>query len=163
MANSSTVSVNDQILASQYNDLRADVLDSTTGHGHTEAADDGKPLYFALNYIIGDGINSIEVGLKGFLEIPFAATIKQWTLMADQAGDIVIDIWKDTYANFPPTDADTITGANEPSLSAAQKAQDSTLTGWTTSISAGDILAFNVDSAATVTQVTLALKMVRGI
>jgi len=81
------------------------------------------------------------------------------TLLADVSGSIVIDIWKDTYANFPPTVADTITASAKPTLASAQKAQDSTLTGWTTTIAAGDILAFNVDSITTVTRVTLSLKV----
>ena len=41
----------------------------------------------------------------------------------------------------------------------AQKSQDSTLTGWTTAVAAGDILAFNVDSTATITRVTISLKV----
>jgi len=79
-------------------------------------------------------------------------------MLADQSGSIVVDIWKDTYANFPPADADSITAAAPPTISSAQKAQDSTLTGWTTAVAAGDILAFNVDSVATVTRVTLSIK-----
>jgi len=33
------------------------------------------------------------------------------------------------------------------------------LTDWTKTISAGDVLAFNVDSAATITRVTLLLRV----
>ncbi|GAI52053.1 unnamed protein product, partial [marine sediment metagenome] len=77
----------------------------------------------------------------------------------DISGSIVIDIWKDTYANFPPTDADSITASAPPTISTAQKSQDATLIGWTKTINAGDILAFNVDSCATITRVTLALKI----
>jgi len=80
-------------------------------------------------------------------------------MLADQSGSIVVDIWKDTYANFPPTDADSITASAPPTISSAQKSQDSTLTGWTKSISSGDILAFNVDSCATITRVTISLKV----
>jgi hypothetical protein len=35
------------------------------------------------------------------------------------------------------------------------------LTGWTTSISAGDVLRFNVDSVTTCTRVTLSLLVTR--
>ena len=80
-------------------------------------------------------------------------------MLADQSGSAVVDIWKDSYANYPPTDADTITAAAVPTISAATKSQDSTLTGWTTSITAGDILGFNVDSAATIERLTLILKV----
>jgi hypothetical protein len=117
------------------------------------------PVISSITFIIDGGGSAITTGQKGHLEIPFDCEIQRVTLLADQSGSIVIDIWKDTYANFPPTDADSITSAAPPTLSAAQKYQDSTLTGWTKTINAGDILAFNVDSAATVTRITLALKV----
>lgn len=112
-----------------------------------------------LTFIIDGGAAAIETGQKGHLEIPFKCEIERVTLLADQVGSIVIDIWKDTYANFPPTDADSITSATPPTISAAQKSQDATLTGWTKTINTGDILAFNVDSCATIQRVTLALKV----
>jgi hypothetical protein len=113
----------------------------------------------SLTFIIDGGGSAITTGQKGHLEIPFACTIKQVTLLADQSGSIVVDIWKDTYANFPPIDADSITASAPPTISSAQKSQDSTLTGWTKSISSGDILAFNVDSCATITRVTISLEV----
>jgi len=115
----------------------------------------------SITFIIDGGGSAITTGLKGFLEIPFACTITQVTMSADASGSIVVDIWKDTYANFPPTDADSITASAPPTISSAQKSQDSTLTGWTKSISAGDILAFNVDSCTTITRVTISLKVER--
>lgn len=113
----------------------------------------------SLTFIIDGGGSVIAAGEKGHLRIPFACEIERVTLLVDQSGSIVIDIWKDTYANFPPTNADSITAATPPTITAAQKSEDTTLTGWTKAISAGDILAFNVDSAATITRVTLSLKV----
>lgn len=115
----------------------------------------------SITFIIDGGGAAIATGEKGDITIPFACTISEWTLLADQSGSIVVDIWKDTYANYPPTVADTITASAKPTISASTKGQSSTLTGWTTSISAGDILAFNVDSASTVQRVTLSLKITR--
>ena len=112
----------------------------------------------AITFIIDGGGSVITTGVKGYLEIPFACTITQVTTLADQSGSIVVDIWKDTYANFPPAVADTITASAKPTLSSAQKAQDSTLTGWTTAIAAGDILAFNVDSITTCERVTISIR-----
>jgi len=111
--------------------------------------------------LIIDGGAAITTGVKGFLEIPFACTITRATTLADQSGSIVVDIWKDTYANFPPTDADSITSATPPTISSATKAQDSTLTSWTKTITAGDILAFNVDSCTTIERVTISLTVER--
>lgn len=113
----------------------------------------------SITFIIDGGGSAITTGQKGHLEIPFACTINQVTMLADQSGSIVVDIWKDIYANFPPTDADSITASAPPTITTAQKSQDATLTGWTAAIAAGDILAFNVDSCATITRVTIALKV----
>ena len=113
----------------------------------------------ALTFIIDGGGSAITTGIKGDLEIPFACTIEEVIVLADQTGSIVVDIWKDTYANFPPTDADSITASATPTLSSAIKAQNNTLTGWTTSIVAGDILRFNVDSATTVQRVSIILQV----
>jgi hypothetical protein len=122
---------------------------------------DSRILTQTLTFVIGDGVSAITTGITGDIEIPFACTINQVTLLADQSGSIVIDIWKDTYANYPPTGADSITASAKPTISAATKSQDATLTGWTTSITAGDILRFNVDSAATITRVTVSLRVTK--
>ncbi len=115
----------------------------------------------ALGITIDGGGIAITTGVKGYLSVPFACTITANTLLSTDAaatvGSIVIDIWKDTYANYPPTIADTITASAKPTLSSANKSTDSTLTGWTVAVAAGDVLAFNVDSATTVTRVTLVL------
>lgn len=112
-----------------------------------------------ITFIIDGGGSAITTGVKGFLEIPFACTITGWTILADQSGSIVVDVWKDTYANFPPTVADTIAGTEKPTLSSVQKNQDLSLSTWTTAITAGDILAFNVDSITTVTRVTISIRV----
>ena len=114
-----------------------------------------------ITFIIDGGGSAITTGVKGDLEIPFACTINRATVLLDQSGSIVIDVWKDTYANYPPTNADSICASAKPTVSSATKSQDSTLTGWTTSISAGDTLRFNVDSITTATRATLSLKITK--
>jgi len=113
----------------------------------------------AIIFIIDGGGSAITTGEKGHIRIPFKCEIQKVTLLADQSGSIVIDIWKDTYANYPPTDADSITSATPPTISAAKKSENSDLTNWTKTINADDILAFNVDSAATITRVVLILNV----
>lgn len=117
---------------------------------------------FDVAFIIDGGGSAITTGIKGDLSLDFAATINQVTLLADQSGSIVIDIWKDTYANYPPTVADTITASAKPTITTATKSKDSTLTGWTTSVASGDTLRFNVDSITTCTRVVVVLKMTRA-
>lgn len=113
---------------------------------------------WGLSIILGNGQEVVPTGILGFIEMPFDGAIEAVRLLADVSGSIVVDIWKDTYANYPPTDADSITASAPPTLSSAEKSEDSTLTGWTKTFAKGDILAFNVDSATTVKQVTLSLR-----
>lgn len=112
-----------------------------------------------LNIVINGGGSTITTGIVGDVELDFAATILRWTLLANAAGSIVVNVWKAAYAGFPPTVANKITASAPPTISSANKAQSSTLTGWTTAISPGDTLRFNVDSVATIQRVTLALDL----
>lgn len=113
-----------------------------------------------LVFVIDGGGATITTGIKGDLPpLDFACTINTVTLLADQSGSIVIDIWKDTYANFPPTVADTIAASAKPTISTAVKSQDATLTGWTTALAAGDVLRFNVDSITSCQRVVIGLKV----
>lgn len=109
----------------------------------------------AIIYVIDGGGSAITTGSKGFLSVPAGYTITGWTLVADQSGSAVVDVKKSTYAGFPTTS--TITGADKPTLSAVQNNQNLSVTLWTTAITAGDILEFNVDSATTVTRLTLTI------
>lgn len=115
--------------------------------------------YRTLNFVIDGGGSVITTGIKGDVILDFDCSVKSWTVLADQSGSIVIDVWKDSYANYPPTVADTITASAKPTLSSATKNQDTTLTGWTTAITAGQTLRFNVDSITTCTRVLVSLKL----
>jgi len=114
-----------------------------------------------IQFIIDGGGSAITTGVKGDIMIPYSCTVQSWDIAADVSGSIVVDVWKDTYANFPPTVADTVTGSEKPTLSSAQKNQDTSLSSWTTAFTKGDWLRFNVDSATTVTRVTVVIRVKR--
>jgi hypothetical protein len=111
----------------------------------------------SIPFIIDGGGAAITTGLKGCVTAPCDCIITSAELEADTTGSIKIDIWKDVYGNYPPTDTDTICGGNEPEITSSDKYKDTTLTDWTTAISEGDIIAFNVDSCSTITRVTINL------
>jgi hypothetical protein len=118
----------------------------------------------ALNFVIDGAGSAITTGLKGFVRVPFAwSDIAKASLLADAACDAVVDIWSDSFANHPPTDADSITAAAPLTLSTADSVEDSTLTGWDTTGSAGDVIAFNVDSNDVAELLTVVLDLVRGV
>jgi hypothetical protein len=115
----------------------------------------------AVVFVIDGGSATISTGIKGDLVVPFACTIEEWTLVADQTGSIVVDVWRDSYANYPPTAGDTITSSSPPSISSSNKNSSATLTGWNTTIAAGSTLRFNVNSVTAIRRVTLTLRVVR--
>jgi len=115
-----------------------------------------------IEIIIDGGGSAITTGVKGDVQIPFAMTVTEWTMLADQSGSNVTDIWMDTYANFPPTVADTITGSDKPAISSATKGQSTALTGWTTALPSGSVLRYNVDSNTTIQRLTLSLRGTRA-
>jgi len=106
----------------------------------------------------GGGGSPVAVDTLSYIYVPYACTINNWTLLADVAGSIVIDIWKADYSHYPPTNANSITNGHEPALASALNAQATDLSGWSTvEVNAGDVIAFHVDSASLVSRVTLVM------
>jgi len=117
---------------------------------------------FDLPFIIDGNGSAIIPGIVGDLIINNDLTILGWTVLANQVGSIVIDIWKDSYTNYPPTVDDSMPGVsgNKPTISSDVKGQALTLTNWSSVLlSAGDTLRFNVDSCTDITRVTVMLKV----
>jgi len=102
-----------------------------------------------IAYKIGDNGSTIWAGVQGDFEVPFACTITRATMFLSASDNITVSIWKDTYANYPPTATDNITADAQLKIQEGVKYQDSTLTGWTKTVAAGDVLRFNVDAAPT--------------
>ena len=114
--------------------------------------------YNAQSRVVGitidGGGSTITTGTKGYVVVPFSCTIQNWSVVADQPGSITIDVWKHSSV---PTALNTITGSAKPLLSSAQLAVAQPVTGWSTAVNANDVVAFNVDSASTVTRATLTI------
>jgi hypothetical protein len=116
-------------------------------------ATSGEPN-FNINVVLGNGQEVISTGVKGYLQVPVDCYLTGWQIVGDVSGSCVIGIWKNTYANFPPTSANLILSSAKPTLSSAQKNQN---TNQRLLMNKNDWLAFNVESAATVKQVTVSL------
>jgi len=99
---------------------------------------------------VDNGGEDLESGLieNTWWRAPYDCTIIGWVVTGDDVGDIVFDVWKDVFANFPPTVADTIAGSEKPTLSSARTNSDLSLTTWTTTVSKGDVFFFNIDSVS---------------
>jgi hypothetical protein len=94
------------------------------------------------------------------VQAPFTGTITGWTMLADVSGTASVDVWKTTFAGYPPTVANTLidTGAGglKPTLSGAATASAS-VAHWTTAVTAGDCLRFHLESATGITRLLLVL------
>lgn len=113
----------------------------------------------AIGTSIDGGGAAIKTGVKGYVIIPYDCTITGWYIVGSPSGSIVIDVWK--VAGAIPTVAGTITGTEKPSLSSAQVASDTDLSTWTTAVSAGDVIGFNVDSCSLIERATLVLSITK--
>lgn len=105
-----------------------------------------------------DGLGDvITTGTKAYTQIPYTGTITGWTIVGDQSGSCVIDVKRSTYSGFPTTSS--IAGSALPTLSSAQKNNNASLSGWgSTAITAGDMFEFVVNSATTLTRVTVVIE-----
>jgi hypothetical protein len=114
----------------------------------------------ALELIMGDGVNEIPTGEKGHLFAPFPGMIKRVRIITDQAGDLVIDIWKRHSDDIPPLPqgTDSICNSHKPTLSSNIIMEDDVLEGWGKDVDERDIFAINVDSCTTITRATLSIE-----
>ena len=143
--------------------------DDTTDIGSNPTASTAAPPLFlkqqgdvvqvaTANFIIDGGGSAITTGEKGWLVFEFSCIIERITAFVD-TGTITVDAWKTDYANFPPTDDDSITGGSPFNITSAQKYENNGLSDWTTLIKKGDIIAFNVDAVSSATRCTLGMRL----
>ncbi len=96
------------------------------------------------------GGSAITTGEKTWTQIPNDFTITSVETTADSDCNISIDFWSDSYANFAPDNNDSICDSGTcPTLSGADKSQDTSLTSWTTSLGQWTYIKANVDSVST--------------
>jgi len=90
--------------------------------------------------------------------MPISGTITQASILTEGGtGSCVTDIWKVAVGSYPPTVSNSICGGNYPSITSGTTLVKTSLTGWTTAISAGDTLMFHLTSTSTFTFITLQL------
>lgn len=108
--------------------------------------------------VIDGGGGVIQSGIKGELISPYNMTINSWTLLADTTGSTSVDIWKTTYGSYPATSANTIiTAGTKPTLTSQIRNQSVSVTGFNRTVSQNDIFVFNLESASTITRLTLTI------
>ena len=106
-----------------------------------------------------DGAGSVPVlGVKNYIVVPYNCIITGWEIIANTTGNVVVDVWKHTSI---PTVGNSITGIDKPRLVAQQINSNNTLTTWSTTVNAGDIIAFNIDSISTIHSFSVFIKNIK--
>ena len=104
---------------------------------------------------VGDPAGSaLATGVLGYVVVESACTIVAWDIVTD-AGTATVDVWKVATGTAKPTVTNTITASAKPAIATGTAIHSTTLTAWTTSIAANDILGFNLDSVATAKYITV--------
>lgn len=109
--------------------------------------------------ITGASGGIITTGFKGVIRIPVGMTVIRWSVMNNAAGNITFGIFSNApLTTYPPTTS--ITAAAPPQTTAAAFNSSSTLTGWTTSIPALNVLGISVTAVdGVLTQSTLQIDL----
>ena len=124
-----------------------------TGNGGTGLTN-GDVLIASVGITIDGGGAVPTTGSKGYVTIPFPATINNYYLASDVSGSCVIDVKRSGTSIVGG-------GGNKPTLSSASSSNAAVASWTSSSISAGDILEFNLDSVSTLTRVNLVLKVTK--
>jgi hypothetical protein len=112
----------------------------------------------SFGVVFDGGGTALIGGTQSDVIIPYSMIITSWTMISDVSGSTVIDAWKNTYTNYPPVSGNTITGSALPTITSSNKGQSSSVSSWITTVTSGDIIRFNVNSAIDITKVTLTIQ-----
>ena len=83
-----------------------------------------------------------------------SGSIRGWNILATGTNPTcTIDVWKVASGTSLPTVTNSITGSSAPALSTGNAVRSTTLTGWTTALTPGDIFAFNINAVSAATKI----------
>jgi len=100
--------------------------------------------------------SALASGPVSYFTLPYACTIAAWNITVSPADTASFDIWKIATGTAIPTVANTIVASAAPAISTGTAIHSTTLTSWTTSVSANDIFGVKLTAVGgTATQATL--------
>jgi hypothetical protein len=109
--------------------------------------------FYSISLIMNGGGGLIPEGIQGDIEVPMSGVIQRVTVLPDQSGTMLLDVWKAAYASYPPTSGNSICAQNLPGVfgtasnltgTVSKTASSTTITGsgtsFTTALAVGDVL-----------------------
>lgn len=120
--------------------------------------------YYNVPTVFGASFNgaggTLATGNTIYTTMAYNGTITGWDLIGSPTGSCIVDIWK-TSSGLPTT-LNSITDNTKPTINNNSTATSSTLSGWTTTYSAGDKVGFNINSVSGFTTLTLTIRGYRA-
>ncbi len=111
--------------------------------------------YQHLELGVSSPLATIAPGQKGYKYVGYSGTITGWRIATNASGSVIIDVYKKN--GVLPTSADAITAAAQPQITNNAAIASTTLTGWNTSVSPGDIFSIEVVSNDLATYISFIL------
>lgn len=107
-----------------------------------------------------DGGGAALTAMTRCTNVYYAGTINQVVIITDQSGSATVDVKTVAFGSYTgPGSTSSITAADIPALSSAVTFSDTTLTGWTTALSANTVVCFAMTSPMTATWLQIELKV----
>jgi hypothetical protein len=103
-------------------------------------------------------------GTTAYAQVPYNGTITGWTLVSTSAsGSCTVTVFKDTYANYPPTSPTDNIFTVQPALVSQIKNQNlaPTFVGSQATVVAGDWIGFTISGVSLVSWVNLTLSITK--
>lgn len=125
--------------------------------------------YSVVGVTLDGGSSSPTTGTKGYIQVPYSGTIVGWSVIADQAGALTVEVDKKASSAppaapaIPNTTTDKIS-ASAPITTGGQQSASGGATAvstWTTTVAQWDVFQFNVTVASTLLRATICVVIQR--
>ena len=131
--------------------------------GDTLAGLPAASMVSSIQATFDGGGSAITVGAECDVRLPYDMELARVTVLGDAAGSITVDVRvAANLASYPPYAVDSIVAATPPRLVSAVSSEDSSLTGWTTSLTAGSVVRFVVTACSGVNRAVVNVEGVKG-
>ena len=115
-------------------------------------------------------LTSLATGVTDYVQLPFACTIVGWSIIANAAGSISIEVdakassAPPTAPSMPNTSTDKISASAPIVLSSAQAAASASsgVSTWSTNRAINDVIGLNVASVTTITRARVCILVRRA-
>lgn len=111
-----------------------------------------KSFTFSVN---GNG-TVLTTGLQSaFVKVPYAGTLIGYDMVVSPSGSVTVDVDGAPSGSLPTTGNSIVGSGTKPATSSAVDTSSTTLTSWTTPVTAGENFGINITAATTSTSLTI--------